>query len=96
MPELAPTRDLVSMLQVSLAAFATGGAFFSLSYWDLGWQLAAMLIICRAIAAQKLAELPAADSPAISVPRPLGARLPAHSAARTAYAPGRPPLSSDS
>jgi probable O-glycosylation ligase (exosortase A-associated) len=93
-PELAPMRDLVAMLQVSLAAFATGGAFFSLSYWDLGWQLVSMLIICRVIVSLKLA--PLAASPAARVLRPVGTQLPAHSSARTVYPPGRSPLSSGS
>jgi putative inorganic carbon (hco3(-)) transporter len=63
-PELAWLRDLAAMLQVSLIAYATGGAFLSLSYFDLYWQLAGVLVVCRAIASQELtARVPATASP---------------------------------
>ena len=62
-PELAWLRDLAAMIQVSLIAYAIGGAFLSLSYFDLYWQLAGLLIVCRAIAAQELAARASATSP---------------------------------
>ena len=67
-PELAWMRDLVAMIQVSLLAYATGGAFLSLSYFDLYWQLVGLLIVCRAIATQELAGRVPAASPAGRLP----------------------------
>jgi putative inorganic carbon (hco3(-)) transporter len=44
-PELEWLSSLARMIQVSLAAYATGGAFLGLSYFDLYWHLVAMLVI---------------------------------------------------
>jgi probable O-glycosylation ligase (exosortase A-associated) len=41
--------DLARMLQVSLIAYATGGAFLSLSYFDLPWHIIGILVIMRSI-----------------------------------------------
>jgi probable O-glycosylation ligase (exosortase A-associated) len=41
--------DLSRMIQVSLVAYAVGGAFLSLSYFDLPWHIAAITLIMRAI-----------------------------------------------
>jgi len=40
---------LAQMIQVSLVAYASGGAFLSLTYFDLAWHLIAILVISRAI-----------------------------------------------
>lgn len=39
--------DLGSMLQVSLAGYAVGGAFLSLSYWDLPYNLLVLAVVGR-------------------------------------------------
>ena len=47
--ELQWLSILCRMIQVSLIAYASGGAFLSLSYFDLPWHLVAIVIICRSI-----------------------------------------------
>ena len=42
-------RDLASMLQISLIGYLTGGAFLGLGYYDLPYQLMAMLAITKII-----------------------------------------------
>lgn len=39
--------DLAKMTQVSLVAYGTGGAFLSLSYFDLPWHLVAIIILLQ-------------------------------------------------
>jgi len=39
--------DLASMIRLSLLAYMSGGAFLSLSYFDLPWHLAAILLVLR-------------------------------------------------
>jgi probable O-glycosylation ligase (exosortase A-associated) len=46
-PEMAWAADLARMCQVSLLAFAVGGAFLSLSYFDFPYYIAAVLVILR-------------------------------------------------
>jgi probable O-glycosylation ligase (exosortase A-associated) len=41
--------DLGRMLQVSLIAYAVGGAFLSLSYFDLPWHIVSILVIMRSL-----------------------------------------------
>ena len=41
--------DLASMLQVSLLGYAAAGAFLGLAYFDLYYDLVAMIVICRVI-----------------------------------------------
>ena len=45
MPEYADTNLLASMIQVSLAGFAVGGAFLGLAYFDVPYYL--MAIVAR-------------------------------------------------
>lgn len=45
--------DLGAMLQVSLAGYAVGGAFLSLSYWDLPYNMMAMAVIGQRWMARK-------------------------------------------
>lgn len=49
LPEHRWMADLSRMLQVSMVAYAVGGAFLSLSYFDLPWHMASFLIIMRAM-----------------------------------------------
>ncbi|CAM4050263.1 putative O-glycosylation ligase, exosortase A system-associated [Roseateles saccharophilus] len=46
-PETQWLSDLGGMLQVSLAGYAVGGAFLSLSYWDLPYNLLVLAVIGR-------------------------------------------------
>ena len=39
--------DLAKMIRISLLAYMTSGAFLSLSYFDLPWQLFAILVVLR-------------------------------------------------
>lgn len=39
--------DLAKMIQVSLVAYGTGGAFLSLSYFDLPWHLVAIVLLLQ-------------------------------------------------
>jgi putative inorganic carbon (hco3(-)) transporter len=50
--DLAWLSDLARMIQVSLAAYAVGGAFLGLSYFDLYWHLIAMLVVGKALLQQ--------------------------------------------
>ena len=45
--KLAHFSDLARMTQVSLAAFAVGGAFLGLSYFDLYWNLVSILVVSK-------------------------------------------------
>lgn len=56
-PELRWLGDLSRMIQVSLVAYATGGAFLSLSYFDLPWHLVAIMVLSRSIAVEQLKHL---------------------------------------
>ena len=46
-PETQWLSDLGSMLQVSLAGYAVGGAFLSLSYWDMPYNLLVLAVVGR-------------------------------------------------
>lgn len=46
-PETQWLSDLGGMLQVSLAGYAVGGAFLSLSYWDLPYNLMVAAVVGR-------------------------------------------------
>lgn len=46
-PETQWLSDLGSMLQVGFAGYAVGGAFLSLSYWDLPYNMMIMAVIGR-------------------------------------------------
>ena len=51
--------DLARMVQVSLAAYAAGGAFLGLSYFDLYWHLVAMVVIGKMLLQSALRDVPA-------------------------------------
>lgn len=54
LPEYKWAADLASMLQVSLAGFAVGGAFLSLLYFDVPYYLMAVMVAVRQLLAQQL------------------------------------------
>ncbi len=56
--ELAWLAELSRSIQVSLAAYAGGGAFLGLSYFDLYWHLVAMVVIGKVLMQQYQAGSP--------------------------------------
>jgi len=58
-PELAWSRDLAAMLQVSLIGYAVGGMFLNKAYFDLYWHLVAIIVVTGGVVAKALAETPA-------------------------------------
>jgi len=46
-PETAWVRDLAGMAQVSMVGYAVGGAFLSLSYFDLPYNVLVIIIACK-------------------------------------------------
>lgn len=55
--------DLASMLQLSIIAYATSGAFLTLATFDLYYHVIAMTVITHLIVREKLKEAPGADKP---------------------------------
>jgi probable O-glycosylation ligase (exosortase A-associated) len=76
LPELKWAYDLASMVQLSMIAYATGGAFLSLVYLDFYYMLVAVAVAVRSVVAAEL--VPAPDRSA-AVPRVRVARVPAAS-----------------
>lgn len=46
-PETKWAADLAAMVQVSMVGYASGGAFLGLAYFDLYYNLIAIMVICR-------------------------------------------------
>ncbi len=56
--------DLANMLQVSLIGYATAGAFLGLAYFDLYYDLIAMMVICQVVVREQILQIEAAaDTP---------------------------------
>ena len=65
-PELAWSRDLAAMLQVSLIGYAVGGMFLNKAYFDLYWHLVAIIVVTCGVVMRTLAESPkTGDRPAV-------------------------------
>ncbi len=60
-PELEADYWLASMLAVSFVAYAAGGAFLSLSYFDLPWHLVAVAVLLYSFAAERKMEIGSTD-----------------------------------
>ena len=59
-PELVWAKNLATMLQVSLLGFFVGGAFLSLTYFDVPYYLMAIMVVTKVIVARELrASVPA-------------------------------------
>ncbi len=70
-PELKWSGDLARMLQVSLIGYYCGGAFLSLSYWDIYFTLVAVLAAMRQLVARETQPLPSArPAPQLSLRGP--------------------------
>lgn len=65
-PGLEWAYDLAAMCQVSLVGYAVGGAFLSLTYFDLPYYIVVILIVLRGIVRQELI-----------APKPIPATVPA-------------------
>ncbi|MDO9047794.1 MAG: putative O-glycosylation ligase, exosortase A system-associated [Methylobacter sp.] len=55
-PELKELNFLARMIQVSLIAYLVGGAFLSLSYFDLPWHLVSFVVILETILAKQYSD----------------------------------------
>ena len=53
-PELAWAHDLAAMCQVSLVGYAVGGAFLSLTYFDLPYYIVVILIVLRRLVRREI------------------------------------------
>lgn len=53
-PEMKWAYDLARMSQVSVVAYALGGSFLPLQYWDLFWTLLVVVAAAHALVAQQL------------------------------------------
>ncbi|MGF1563198.1 MAG: putative O-glycosylation ligase, exosortase A system-associated [Geminicoccaceae bacterium] len=70
-PHVKWLSDLAQMLQLSIIAFAVGGAFLTLATFDLYYQLLALVVLAEAIMLQQRASKPL---PAPAIPQPSPAR----------------------
>lgn len=64
--DLLWARDLAGMAQVSLVGYAVGGAFLSLTYFDMPYYIVVLLVVLRVVVAQDLAK-PATQQRAVPV-----------------------------
>ncbi|WP_417067444.1 putative O-glycosylation ligase, exosortase A system-associated [Niveibacterium terrae] len=69
-PEFAWMVSLARMLQVSLAVFAVGGAFLSMTYWDMPYYATVVTVAMKRLLRERMLAVRAADSPAI-LPKPV-------------------------
>jgi probable O-glycosylation ligase (exosortase A-associated) len=56
-PETKWAADLASMVQVSMVGYAASGAFLGLAYFDLYYTLIAIMVICKMVSLEELAQL---------------------------------------
>ncbi len=61
--------DLASMLQVSLVGYAASGAFLGLAYFDLYYNLIALIVLAKVIARKELLEQPVEERESGTVPK---------------------------
>ena len=51
--QLKEINHLAKMIQVSLLAYFSGGAFLSLSYFDLPWHLVSLVVLLEKIVSEQ-------------------------------------------
>lgn len=73
--DLLWAHDLAAMSQVSIVGYAVGGAFLSLSYFDLPYYIVAVLVILREIVRKELASAAKTGEPAPLAPTATAGRL---------------------
>lgn len=71
-PELLWAHDLARMIHVSLITYCTGGAFLSLSYYDLPWNLIAFNVLLKQIVQEHVRAESSLQEPANASPAPGG------------------------
>jgi probable O-glycosylation ligase (exosortase A-associated) len=76
-PELKWASDLAAMCQVSLCGYAVGGAFLSLAYFDLLYNIVIIVVLLEKLYILKLAA-PAASKDAAPLPSPAPVPAAAH------------------
>lgn len=81
-PDLAWAGDLGRMVQVSIVAYLTGGAFLSLSYWDYYWTILITTAAAHAIVVRTLQQEAAGVRPIAAERVAGGWRRPAPALAR--------------
>lgn len=80
-PEHQDFNYLARMLQISMIAFMSGGAFLSLSYFDLAWHIMAITVA--------MTQMVGAITPRKAPPRTVGRRMPPRVARYGGYGGGR-------
>ncbi len=66
---------LVRMVQVSMVAYASAGAFLGMAYFDYAYNLVLIVVMCKAIAAARTAATPAPQPAVLPRRRPSGAAV---------------------
>lgn len=66
--------QLASMCQVSMAGFAVGGAFLSLAYFDLPYNIVVIVVLTRLLVERRLKELKPPSRPQFGAPIPGGGK----------------------
>ncbi|MEM9386275.1 MAG: putative O-glycosylation ligase, exosortase A system-associated [Pseudomonadota bacterium] len=61
-PDLSWAYDLATAVKTSLVAYATGGAFLGLAYFDLYYHLIAVLLLIKIVVDEQLATIPSPTS----------------------------------
>ena len=62
-PEMKRANTLASMLQVSMAGYATSGAFLGLAYFDFVYLIVVMIVVLDIVVRQEMAAAAAAPAP---------------------------------
>ncbi|HAZ61844.1 MAG TPA: hypothetical protein DCY89_09760, partial [Gammaproteobacteria bacterium] len=96
-PTVAWVTHWAYMLRASLVAYAVGGIFLGITYWDLFYQLVFCTVLMRAIVQEELAAAGATTTPSFRLRAPPPGRsvpprhrpLPAHRAGPAQAAPIR-------
>ncbi len=69
-PDLQWARTLAEMLQISVVAYAVGGAFYNRAFFDLYYSIVALMCVLQALVAAEVVEERAPRWRPLSVPQP--------------------------